>query len=258
VNGANNADGETHPEKSATAVKPTPQKSNTENSGTDKEAFISPPPSFDNTESSLHNETLSTAAMNTSKRSKRQTVKLPATTLTQLAASHSTNSLASSAIQKTSVKTQKLRQYFSSKKSPASKPTSTLRLGSKFFSRKNASDDASDDDNKSVDGDETGNNDTIVSATASDLGTTEDDATLQQTPKELYELAMEGVINLDTQSIVQCQEIYNKILGNHQTMILTKEEHFALLRLDEAQHKKRATRAGGGSRYQHHQWPQYR
>jgi hypothetical protein len=229
---------ETRPKKSAPAVKPTPQKVNAEENCDQYEAIISPPASFDNTEPSCQDETLSTAAMNTSKTSKRRTGKLPATTLTQLAASHSTNSLASSALRKTSAKTQKLRQYFSSKRSPASTPTSTSRFGSKFFARKIASDDASDDDNKSVDGDETGNNDTIVSAAASDIGTTEDDAAPQQTPKELYELAMEGVIDLDTQPIVQCQEIYNKMLGNHQTMILTKEELFALLRLDEAQHKK--------------------
>jgi hypothetical protein len=46
---------------------------------------------------------------------------------------------------------------------------------------------------------------------------------------------MEGVLRLDL-PILLCQEIYNKIIGNHQTSIISKEKALELLQQDMAQH----------------------
>ena len=47
---------------------------------------------------------------------------------------------------------------------------------------------------------------------------------------------MEGVVRLDI-PLVLCQEIYNKIIGNHQTTLVSKERVLELLQQDEAQHQ---------------------
>lgn len=57
-------------------------------------------------------------------------------------------------------------------------------------------------------------------------------------------MALEGVIDLDNQPIVQCQEISSKLLGNHQTFNMTKEQLFQLLRLDEEQHEEQLHQEG--------------
>lgn len=51
----------------------------------------------------------------------------------------------------------------------------------------------------------------------------------------------EGVIDFDTKPIVLCQEIYNKLSANHQTISINKEQVHALLKYDteeEEQAKK--------------------
>jgi len=48
---------------------------------------------------------------------------------------------------------------------------------------------------------------------------------------------LEGVIRLD-RPLLLCQEIYNKIVGNHQTSLVSKEKVLELLRQDVAQHLK--------------------
>jgi hypothetical protein len=56
---------------------------------------------------------------------------------------------------------------------------------------------------------------------------------LQQLQQQNYELALKGVLNLDgEQPIVQCQEISNKMMGNHQTFNTTKQALITLLKLE--------------------------
>ena len=56
---------------------------------------------------------------------------------------------------------------------------------------------------------------------------------LQQLQQQNYEMALEGVLNLDgEQPIVQCQEISNKMMGNHQTFNTTKQALLTLLKLE--------------------------
>jgi hypothetical protein len=49
---------------------------------------------------------------------------------------------------------------------------------------------------------------------------------------------LEGQIDLDNKPLVLCQEIYDRIIGNHQTSTLTKEKAIKLLREDLQQHVK--------------------
>jgi hypothetical protein len=53
-----------------------------------------------------------------------------------------------------------------------------------------------------------------------------------------YELALEGVVQLDEAPIIKCQEIYTKIIGNHQTCIVSKEDVITLLQLDREEHQQ--------------------
>ena len=48
---------------------------------------------------------------------------------------------------------------------------------------------------------------------------------------------LEGVIHLD-KPLLLCQEIYNKFIGNHQTIVVSKEKALELLEQDNAQHVK--------------------
>ena len=48
---------------------------------------------------------------------------------------------------------------------------------------------------------------------------------------------MEGVLHLK-RPLLLCQEIYNRIIGNHQTSLITKEQALLLLQQDIAQHEK--------------------
>jgi len=55
----------------------------------------------------------------------------------------------------------------------------------------------------------------------------------KQQEQRNYEIAMQGVLDLDgDQPIVQCQEISNKMMGNHQTFNMTKEDLLTLLKLE--------------------------
>jgi hypothetical protein len=148
--------------------------------------------------------------------------KRPATTLTELAASHS------SSTRRTSVRAQKFRDYFSNSatSSTSASAQSSSRFGSRLF-RKNASSNVSEE-----------GWDADLPANATPASTPKNKNDDMPTSKQLYELALEGVIDLDTQPIVQCQEISCKLLGNHQTFNMTKEQLFQLLRLDEKQHEE--------------------
>lgn len=53
--------------------------------------------------------------------------------------------------------------------------------------------------------------------------------------KAAYQEAMEGIVNVDG-PLIECQEIYNKIIGNHQTQLICKEQARRLLQWDDAQH----------------------
>jgi hypothetical protein len=53
----------------------------------------------------------------------------------------------------------------------------------------------------------------------------------------IYELALEGTIDLDNRQIIQCQEIYNKLIGNHQTAIVDKQHLVKMLLLDRQEHE---------------------
>lgn len=46
---------------------------------------------------------------------------------------------------------------------------------------------------------------------------------------------LEGVVDLD-QPLLLCQEIYNRLIGNHQTSLVSKEKVLELLQQDRAQH----------------------
>ena len=52
-----------------------------------------------------------------------------------------------------------------------------------------------------------------------------------------YEQALEGTIDLDNHQILQCQEIYNKFIGNHQTAIVDKQQVVKMLLLDREEHE---------------------
>ena len=56
--------------------------------------------------------------------------------------------------------------------------------------------------------------------------------------QQQYELALEGVVQLDDSPILQCHEIYNKFIGNHQTSLVTKEDVLTLLKLDREEHEQ--------------------
>lgn len=47
----------------------------------------------------------------------------------------------------------------------------------------------------------------------------------------------EGILHLD-RPLLLCQEIYNRIIGNHQTSLISKEKAIELLKKDIAQHQK--------------------
>ena len=68
--------------------------------------------------------------------------------------------------------------------------------------------------------------------------------------RQLYESALEGVIQLDDAPILQCQEIYNKIIGNHQTSIVTKQDVITLLALDRKEHESEISQQRESSRRQ--------
>jgi hypothetical protein len=53
----------------------------------------------------------------------------------------------------------------------------------------------------------------------------------------------EGVVHLD-KPLLLCQEIYNKIIGNHQTSRVTKERAMTLLKQDMEQHERREEKTG--------------
>lgn len=48
----------------------------------------------------------------------------------------------------------------------------------------------------------------------------------------------EGVLDLDHRPLLLCQEIYTRLIGNHQTSIVSKRTVLDLLRQDEEQHKE--------------------
>mmetsp|Transcript_43683 Transcript_43683/g.105915 ORF Transcript_43683/g.105915 Transcript_43683/m.105915 type:complete len:894 (+) Transcript_43683:299-2980(+) len=167
---------------------------------------------------------LTTQQMRTSQsfgNSSRSSRMLPATTLTTsvkaaaaaaaAASASKTGSLSSSMMSGGGNSRRRLRDYFSSSKS------SSLSLGA-TASGSQDSDDIPEEDER------------------------EDEAErLKREAMELnllYELALEGVIDLDTQPIMQCQEVYNKMIGNHQTFLMTKDEVIELLRMDEQQHEE--------------------
>ena len=80
---------------------------------------------------------------------------------------------------------------------------------------------------------------------------------LREKQRQHYELDLEGVIQLDEAPILQCQEIYNKIIGNHQTSIVTKQDVITLLQLDRKEHEAEITETGlqegkGGELYSQH------
>jgi hypothetical protein len=54
--------------------------------------------------------------------------------------------------------------------------------------------------------------------------------------KVLHTDPLEGVVQLD-QPLILCQEIYNRLIGNHQTSLVSKERVLELLQQDRAQHK---------------------
>lgn len=49
---------------------------------------------------------------------------------------------------------------------------------------------------------------------------------------------LDGVLHLDDKPLLLCQEIYNRLIGNHQTSVVTKEQVLQLLKQDAAQHVK--------------------
>jgi hypothetical protein len=76
--------------------------------------------------------------------------------------------------------------------------------------------------------------------------------TQQQTLQSLFPMGMkvaklpnpdEGVVHLD-KPLLLCQEIYNKIIGNHQTSRVTKERVMKLLKQDMEQHERNEEKAG--------------
>jgi hypothetical protein len=64
--------------------------------------------------------------------------------------------------------------------------------------------------------------------------------TKEQKRRAAYETALEGTIDLDGR-LLECQEIYNKIIGTHQTSLVSKDRVVKLLQLDEAQHQAATT-----------------
>jgi hypothetical protein len=83
-----------------------------------------------------------------------------------------------------------------------------------------------------------GKQDEATATTTSDEAKDETRNDRLQCRQQKYELAMEGVLDLDRdQPIVQCQEISNKMIGNHQTFNMTKEDLLALLKL-ETEHQQ--------------------
>jgi hypothetical protein len=58
--------------------------------------------------------------------------------------------------------------------------------------------------------------------------------------KVLHTDHLEGVVDLD-QPLLLCQEIYNRLIGNHQTSLVSKERALELLQQDRAQHIKAGT-----------------
>jgi hypothetical protein len=58
--------------------------------------------------------------------------------------------------------------------------------------------------------------------------------------KVLHTDQLEGVVDLD-QPLLLCQEIYNRLIGNHQTSLVSKERVLELLQQDRAQHIKEGT-----------------
>jgi hypothetical protein len=58
--------------------------------------------------------------------------------------------------------------------------------------------------------------------------------------KVLHTDQLEGVVDLD-QPLLLCQEIYNRLIGNHQTSLVSKERVLELLQQDRAQHNKAGT-----------------
>ena len=79
-------------------------------------------------------------------------------------------------------------------------------------------------------------NETVLCKAGTPLATNqpprEPSPTKQQTQNAAYRQAMEGVIDMD-QPMLQCQEIYNRIIGNHQTFLVNKEELMKLLQTEE-------------------------
>ena len=49
---------------------------------------------------------------------------------------------------------------------------------------------------------------------------------------------LEGVIHLNKKPLLLCQEIYNRIIGNHQTSLISREKAIELLKEDIAQHER--------------------
>jgi hypothetical protein len=68
--------------------------------------------------------------------------------------------------------------------------------------------------------------------------------TYSRPKKPKKEDPMEGVIRLD-QPLLLCQEIYTKLIGNHQTTRVSKEKVLELLQQDEAQHQQEKKEKGG-------------
>jgi hypothetical protein len=64
--------------------------------------------------------------------------------------------------------------------------------------------------------------------------------TKEQKRRAAYETVLEGTIDLDGR-LLECQEIYNKIIGTHQTSLVSKDRVVKLLQLDEAQHQATTT-----------------
>ncbi|KAG7373800.1 hypothetical protein IV203_012895 [Nitzschia inconspicua] len=160
--------------------------------------------------------------------------KRPVTTLTELAASHGTSTTFR---RSTAVGTQTIRDYFTKSTTTSNGTNSTAPVSSRFGSRLFKRNSSSVDNNSTTE--ENVDDDPSIHASDMEYRTNNNKNNYNNepsTPRQLYELALEGVIDLDTQPIVQCQEISCKLLGNHQTFNMTKEQLFQLLRLDEKQH----------------------
>lgn len=161
---------------------------------------------------------------------------LPATTLTTSLASVAK---ASTRSHKAAARKERLRDYFAGgSRVSSSSSGGTSSFGARLFGTTYAAAMAEEEVAAAADD---GAAAAAGSATVSPGGQQKQ----PHTAESLYELALEGVIDLDTQPILQCQEIYNKMIGNHQTFLMTKEQVIKLLQKDQAQHERDLAKEDG-------------